>query len=145
MLNYGPERFVGPAVLRMPEPCMWSMYAKITFWRQTSQRLKGNDWTEGQYRVAQTQLHKSQHHSFLIPHSQIWIRYPHFYLPRRTFISSHPVSGSRGCDSVWSSIPPEVHPEPFPQIWCAVWVWAHSQPAFCHCKVGTHFKCVQMG
>jgi hypothetical protein len=90
VLNYGPKRLVSPAVLRMPETCMWSMYAKIIFWRQTSQRLKGNEWTEGQCHVAQTRLHKNRHHSFLIPHSQIWIPYPHFYLPRRTFMSSHP-------------------------------------------------------
>ena len=48
------------------------------------------------------------------------------------------VSEPRDCDCVWSSTPPEVHQEPFPQIWCAVWVWAHAQPAACHCKVGTH-------
>ena len=70
VLNCGRKRLVSPAVLRMPEPWMWSMYAKITFWRQTSQRVKGNDWTEGQCHVVQTWLHKSQHHSFLIPHSR---------------------------------------------------------------------------
>ena len=52
---------------------------------------------------------------------------------------------NRDCDSIWSSTPPEMHWEPFPQIWCAVQVWAHAQPASCHCKVGTHFKYVQMG
>jgi len=97
VLNYGPKRLVSPAALRMPEPFMRSIYANITFWRQTSQRLKGNDWTEGQCHVAQTQLHKIQHRSFLILHSQIWIHYPHFYLPRRTFMSSHPVEPMAGC------------------------------------------------
>ena len=87
VLNYGPRILVAPVVLRMPEPCMWSMYAKIT---QTSQHLKGNEWTEWQYHGAQTQLHKIQYHCFMIPHLQIWIHYPHFYLPRRTFMSSHP-------------------------------------------------------
>jgi hypothetical protein len=49
-----------------------------------------NDRTEGHYHVAETQIHKMQLHSFLIPHSQIWIQYPQFYLHRRTFMSSHP-------------------------------------------------------
>jgi len=34
VLNYGPKKLVSPAVLRMPEPFMRSIYAKITFWRQ---------------------------------------------------------------------------------------------------------------
>jgi len=41
VLYYGPKRLVSPAVLRMPEPCMWSLYAEITFWRQTSHHLRG--------------------------------------------------------------------------------------------------------
>jgi hypothetical protein len=89
-LTYGPRRLVSPAVLRMPEPCMWSMCATFTFWR-TSQRLKTNDWSEGLCHVAQTGLHKGQRHGFLVLHSQIWIRYLHFYLPRRPFTSSHPI------------------------------------------------------
>jgi len=73
------------------------MYAKITFWSETSQRLKRNDSTEEQCHVAQTRLHKIQHRSFLIPHSQIWIHYPHFYLPRRNFMSRHPVEPMASC------------------------------------------------
>ena len=69
VLYFVPKRLVGPAVLRLPELCMWSMYTKITFCRQTSEHLKGNDWTEWLYHVAQTQLHKIQQHSFLIHHS----------------------------------------------------------------------------
>jgi len=46
VLNYGPKRLVGPAVLRKPETCIWSMYAEITFWRQTSHHLRGNDSRE---------------------------------------------------------------------------------------------------
>ena len=42
VLNYGPKRLVSPAVLRKPETCMWSLYAEITFWRQTSHHLRGN-------------------------------------------------------------------------------------------------------
>ena len=63
----------------------------------TSQRLKRNDLTEGQCYVAQTRLHKIQQRSFLIPHSQIWIHYPHFYLPRRTFMSRHPAELMASC------------------------------------------------
>jgi len=33
VFNYGPKRLVSPAVLRMPELLMRSIYAKITFWR----------------------------------------------------------------------------------------------------------------
>ena len=50
----------------------------------------------------------------------------------------------RDGDSVWSSTP-EVHQEPFPQIRCAVLVWAHANPASCHYTMGRHFKCVKMG
>jgi hypothetical protein len=32
-LTYGPRRLVSPAVLRMPEPCMCSMCATVTVWR----------------------------------------------------------------------------------------------------------------
>jgi len=32
VLNYGPKRLVSPAVLRMPEPCIRSMYAEMFFW-----------------------------------------------------------------------------------------------------------------
>jgi hypothetical protein len=85
VLNYGPRALVGPAVLRMPEHRMQIMYAKITFWRQTSQRLKGNDWTEGLCNVAQAQLHK------------IWFHYLQFYLARRTFMSSHPIEPMASC------------------------------------------------
>jgi len=31
--NYRPKRLVNPAVLRMSESCIGSMYAEITFWR----------------------------------------------------------------------------------------------------------------
>ena len=55
------------------------------------------------------------------------------------------VSESRDCDSIWSSPHPEMHQEPFPQIWCVVQDWANAQPASCHCNVGTHFKCVRIG
>ena len=89
--TYGPRRLVSPAVWRMPGPCIWRMWATITFWRLNPQCLKGNDWTEGQCHVARTGLHKSQHHGFLIPHSQIWIYCLHFYLPRSTFMSNHPI------------------------------------------------------
>ena len=99
MLNYGPKRLVCPAVLRMPQPFMGSTYAKITFWRQTAQRLKRNDWTEGQCHEAQTRLYKIQNRSFLIPDSQIWIHYPHSYLPRRIFVSRHPVAPMASCVS----------------------------------------------
>jgi hypothetical protein len=68
---------------------VYEVYRQKSF-RQTSQHLKGNNWTEWQYHGAQTQLHKIQHHCFVIPHSQIWIHYHYFYLPRRTFMSSHP-------------------------------------------------------
>jgi len=77
VLNYGPKRLVNPAVLRKPETCMWSLFAEITFWRRTSHHLRGNDSTEGQCHVPQIRLHKSHNHSFLIPHSQIGIPYPH--------------------------------------------------------------------
>ena len=97
VLNYGPKRLACLAVLRMPKSLMGSISAKITFWRQTSQCLKRNDLTEGQCHVAQTWLHKIQHRSFLIPHSQIWIHYPHFYLPRRTLMSRHPVEPKASC------------------------------------------------
>ena len=70
---------------------------KNHFWRQTSQCLKGNDWTEGQWHVAQTRLHKIQHDSFLIPHSQIWIHYPQFFLSRRAFMSSYPREPMASC------------------------------------------------
>ena len=102
MLNYGPKRLISPAVLRMRELFMRSIYAKITFRRQTSQCLKGNNWTEGQCHVAQTRLHKIQHRSFLIPHSQILNSLPsllspqknlHVQPPRRTY-GKLPVSSS---------------------------------------------------
>ena len=51
----------------------------------------------GQCHVAQTRLNKIQHRSFLILHSQIWIHYPQFYLPRRTFMSRHPVEPMASC------------------------------------------------
>ena len=53
VLNYGPKRLVSPAALRMPEPFMRSIYANITFWRQISQRLKGN-----QMETAETTQHE---------------------------------------------------------------------------------------
>jgi len=42
------------SVLRIPEPCIRSMYAEITFLKHTSLHLKGDDWTEGQCRVDQS-------------------------------------------------------------------------------------------
>jgi len=88
VLNYGPRRLVCPAVLMMPEPCMWSMYAKSLFADGLHNTWKEITEQRGSTIEAQTQLHKIQHHSFLIPHSEIWIHYPHFYFPRRTFMSS---------------------------------------------------------
>ena len=91
VLISGPKILARLAVLRMPRSLMGSISAKITFWRRVSQRLKRNDLTEEQCHVAQSRLHKIRHRSFLIPHSQIWIHYPHSYLPRRTFMSKQPV------------------------------------------------------
>jgi len=69
VLKYGPRRQIGPAVLRMPEPSMCSMYAKITFAikyvflsLQTSQ-LRGK--TEQMGSTVKLRLR------FLIVHSQI--------------------------------------------------------------------------
>jgi hypothetical protein len=102
--TYGPRRLVSPAVWRMPEPCIWRMWATITFWRLNPQCLKGNDWTEGQCHVAQTGLHKSHQRLSdsaltdlnLLPSLLSPQKYLHVQPPNRCFAATN-VSFTKHC------------------------------------------------